>query len=238
MGPVGCLWVLIAPRIGLPFRLVLRPSLADDSFPTLRIRRLSDHRLGHERKQFRFSHCPSRRRAARHLHRTLPAGPPSHVLRRRSHAALHASGARLLVGAPRFPPCHPFDRPPPPQRRKNALPRPPRLFRLLPPHALPPPPPPLVTSLGWAPPPVISEQVDFFFPLRSCEAVGLRREKSLFLFRRSSRRPAAPFPSPAPSSPPPWTGFSSTPMSSSPVSAFGRSSPAADASRGEVERWL
>src|SRR6266446_1231544 len=29
-----------------------------------------------------------------------------------------------------------------------------------------------------------TEQADFFFPLRSCEAVGLRREKSLFLFAR------------------------------------------------------
>jgi hypothetical protein len=29
-----------------------------------------------------------------------------------------------------------------------------------------------------------TERADFFFPLRSCEAVGLRKEKSLFLFRQ------------------------------------------------------
>jgi hypothetical protein len=29
-----------------------------------------------------------------------------------------------------------------------------------------------------------TERADFFLPLRSCEAVGLRREKSLFLFRQ------------------------------------------------------
>src|SRR6266478_2271456 len=34
------------------------------------------------------------------------------------------------------------------------------------------------------PPSFRAEQADFFFPLRSCEAVGLRREKSLFLFAR------------------------------------------------------
>src|SRR6266849_1285289 len=147
MGPVGCLWVLADPRLGLPFRLVSRSALAGDSFPSLGIRRLADHPLGHEREQFRLSHRPSRRRAASHLHGTLSAGPPSHVLRRRSHAALHAARARLLVGAPELPRRYPLDRPPPPQRRKNALPRPPRLFRLLPPHPLPPPPPPLVTSL-------------------------------------------------------------------------------------------
>src|SRR6266567_4739350 len=104
-----------------------------------------DHRLGHEGKQFRLSHRPSRRRAESHLHRTLSPRPPSHVLRRCSHAALHAARAWLLVGAAGLPPRHPFDRPPPPQRGKNALPRPPRLFRLLPPHPLPPPPPPLVS---------------------------------------------------------------------------------------------
>jgi hypothetical protein len=38
-----------------------------------------------------------------------------------------------------------------------------------------------------------TEQADFFFPLRSCEAVGLRREKSLFLFRLvPQNRPARP----------------------------------------------
>src|SRR5216683_66564 len=148
MRPAGFLWVPTDPRIGLPFRLVSRPALADDSFPVLRIRRLPDHALGHEREQFRLSHRPSRRRAESHLHWTLSPRPPSHVLRRCSHAALHSSCAWLLVGAPRLPPRHPFDRPPPPQRRKNALPRPPRLFRLLPPHPLPPPPPPLVTSPG------------------------------------------------------------------------------------------
>src|SRR5260370_1395037 len=73
--------------------------------------------------------------------------PPPQSFWRRSHAARHASGARLLVGAPGLRPRHPFDCPPPPQRRKIALPRPPRLFRLLPPHALPPPPPPLVVFL-------------------------------------------------------------------------------------------
>src|SRR6266705_4392246 len=146
MGPVGCLWVLTDPRPGLPFRLVSRPALADDSFPSLGIHRLADHPLGHEGKQFRLSHRPSRRRAASHLHGTLSARPPSHVLRRRSHAALHAARARLLVGAPGLLRRYPLDRPPPPQRGKNASPRPPRLFRLLPPHPLPPPPPPLVTS--------------------------------------------------------------------------------------------
>src|SRR6266849_8291689 len=151
MGTVGCLWVFTDPRIGFPFRLVSRPALVDDSFPTLRLRRLADHPLGHEREQFRLSHRPSRRRAESHFHWTLSAGPPSHVLRRRSHAALHASGARLLVGAAGLPPRHPFDRAPPPPRRKNALPRPPRLLRLLPPHALPPPPPPLVTSRAGTP---------------------------------------------------------------------------------------
>src|SRR6266571_6994501 len=146
MGPVACLWVLSNSRIGLPFRLVSRPALANHSFPTLRLRRLFDHPLGYEGKQFRLSHRAGRRRAEGHLHGTLSARPPSHVLRRCSHAALHAARAWLLVGAAGLPPCHPFDRPPPPQRRKNALPRPPRLFRLLPPHPLPPPPPPLVIS--------------------------------------------------------------------------------------------
>src|SRR5258707_8044215 len=146
MGPVGFLRVLIDPRIGLPFRLVSRPALADDSFPILRARRLSHHALGDEREQFRLPHRSSRRRAESHFHGTLPARPPSHVLRRRSHAALHAPCAWLLVGAAGLPPRHPSDRPPPPQRRKNALPRPPRLFQLLPPHPLPPPPPPLVNS--------------------------------------------------------------------------------------------
>src|SRR6266581_3063185 len=84
MGPVGCLWVLTDPRPGLPFRLVSRSALADDSFPSLGIHRLADHPLGHEGKQFRLSHRPSRRRAASHLHGTLSARPPSHVLRRRS----------------------------------------------------------------------------------------------------------------------------------------------------------
>src|SRR6266700_1519388 len=148
MGPVGCLWVVADSWIGLPFRLVSRPALADDSLPSLRLRRLSDHPLGHEGKQFRLSHRPSRRRAESHRHGTLSAGPPSHVLRRRSHAALHSSCAWLLVGTSGLPLRHPFNRPPPPPRGKNALPRPPRLFRLLPSHPLPPPPPPLVTSLA------------------------------------------------------------------------------------------
>src|SRR5436309_2153290 len=110
MGPVGCLWVLTDPRPGLPFRLVSRPALADDSFPNLGIRRLADHPLGHEGKQFRLSYHPSRRRAESHLHRTLSARPPSHVLRRRSHAAFHAARAWLLVGAAWLPPRHSFDR--------------------------------------------------------------------------------------------------------------------------------
>src|SRR5260370_15016024 len=146
MGPVDCLWVLSDSWIGLSFRLVARPALADDSFPTLRLRRLSDHPLGHEREQFRLSHCPSRRRAARHLHGTLSPRPPSHVLRRRSHVALRALCARLLVGAAGLLRCYPLDRPPPPQPRKTPLPRPPRLFPLLPPHPRPPPPIPLVIS--------------------------------------------------------------------------------------------
>src|SRR6266849_2239594 len=150
MGPVGCLWVLSDSWIGLPLRLVSRPPLADDSFPSLRIRRLSDYALGDEREQFRLSHRPSRRRAESHLHGTLSARPPSHVLRRCSHAALHAFCAWLLVGASRLPRCHPFDRPPPPPRRKDALPRPPGLFRLLPPYPVPPSPSALVTSLGGA----------------------------------------------------------------------------------------
>src|SRR6267154_813329 len=146
LGPVGCLRVSSDSRIGLPFRLVPRPALADDSFPTVRLRWLSHLLLGHERNQFRLAYRPNRRRAARYFHRPVSPRPPSHVLRCRAYAALHASGAWLLVGAPGLPPRHPADRPPPPQRRKNALPRPPRLFRLLPPHALPPPPPPLVVS--------------------------------------------------------------------------------------------
>src|SRR5260370_19646711 len=56
MGPVGCLCVLINPRIGLPFLLVSRPALADDSLPSLRLRWLSDHPLGHEREYVRLSH--------------------------------------------------------------------------------------------------------------------------------------------------------------------------------------
>src|SRR6266849_11066902 len=148
MGPVGCLWVLSDSWIGLPLRLVSRPPLADDSFPSLRIRRLSDYALGDEREQVRLSHRPSRRRAESHLHGTLSARPPSHVLRRCSHATLHPSCAWLLVGAAGFPPGHPLDCVPPPQRRKNAVPRPPRLFRLLPPHPLPPPTSYLVISLG------------------------------------------------------------------------------------------
>src|SRR6266481_1292383 len=146
MGPVGFLRVLIDPWIGLPFRLVSRPALADDSVQTLRTRRLSDHPLGHEGEQFRLPHRSSRRRAESHFHGTLPARPPSHVLRRCSHAALHAPCAWLLVGAAGLPPRHPSDRPPPPQRRKNASPRPPRLFRILPSHPLPPPPPTVVVS--------------------------------------------------------------------------------------------
>src|SRR6266850_1067086 len=144
---MGCLRVLSDPRIGLPVSLVSRPALADDSIPTHRLRRLSDHPLGDERKQFRLSHRRDRRRPESHLHGTLSAGPPSHVLRRSSHAAVHLPGARFLVVPSGFPLGHPFDRPPPPQRRKNAMPRPPRLFRLLPPHPLPPLPPPLVASL-------------------------------------------------------------------------------------------
>src|SRR6266478_917619 len=146
LGTSGCFCVRGDSRIGLPFRLVSRPAVADDSFPTRRFRRLSDHPLGHEREQLCLSHCPSRRRPESYLHGTLPVRPPSHVLRRCSHAALYALCPGLLVGPP-FPRRYPFDRPPPSQRRKNALPRPPRLFRLLPPHPLPPAPPSLVTPI-------------------------------------------------------------------------------------------
>src|SRR5712692_7720338 len=113
MGPVGCLWVLSDSWIGLPLRVVSRPPLADDSFPSLRIRRLSDYALGDEREQFRLSHRPSRRRAESHLHGTLSARPPSHVLRWSSHAVLHSPCAWLLVGAAGLPPRHPVDRAPP-----------------------------------------------------------------------------------------------------------------------------
>src|SRR6266481_596149 len=206
MGPVGFLRVLIDPWIGLPFRLVSRPALADDSFPTLRIRRVSHHAPGDEREQFRLPHRSSRRRAESHFHGTLPARPPSHVLRRSSHAALHAPCAWLLVGAAGLPPRHPSDRPPPPQRRKNALPRPPRLFRLLLPHPLPPPPPPLVISLGEAlpratrhrgplpcatpnAPPLPSfraEQAEFYFPLTLVRGRPTQREISPLLSPPSS----------------------------------------------------
>src|SRR5260370_18184754 len=131
MGPVGFLCIVGDSRIGLSLRLVARPALVDDSFPTLRLRWLSDHPLGHEGEQFRFPHRPNRRRAARHLHRPLSPRAPSHVLRRRSHPALHALGAGLLVGAAGLPPRYPFDCRPPPQRRKNTLSPPTRHFLLL-----------------------------------------------------------------------------------------------------------
>src|SRR5260370_13413018 len=104
MGPVGFLRVLIDPRIELPFRLVSRPALADDSFPILRARRLSHHALGDEREQFRLPHRSSRRRAESHFHGTLPARPPSPVLRRTFHPALLPPSASLLAGAAALPP--------------------------------------------------------------------------------------------------------------------------------------
>src|SRR5260370_7503664 len=146
MGPVGLRCIVGDSGIGVSLGLGARRALVDDCFPYLCLRWLSDPPLGHEGEQFRFPHHPNRRRAARHLHRPLSPRAPSHVLRRRSHAALHALGAGLLVCAAGLPPRYPFDCPPPPQRRTNALSRPTRLFRLLPPHPLPPPPPPLVVS--------------------------------------------------------------------------------------------
>jgi hypothetical protein len=38
------------------------------------------------------------------------------------------------------------------------------------------------TSIPTLQPSFQTEQADFFFPFRSCERVGLRREKSLFTF--------------------------------------------------------
>src|SRR2546427_12417615 len=35
-----------------------------------------------------------------------------------------------------------------------------------------------------------TERADFFFPVRSCELVGSRREKSLFLIRRPDGQPS------------------------------------------------
>src|SRR6516225_5347153 len=88
LGPINCLCVLAYPRLGLPLRLVLRPPLADHSFPSPCIRRLSHHALGHEREQLCFSHRPSRGGAQSDLHRTLSPRPASDVLRRSSYAAL------------------------------------------------------------------------------------------------------------------------------------------------------
>src|SRR5579864_540708 len=148
LGPVDYLRVDPHPRLGSSLRLVSRPALAHDSFRSPRLRRLSLHLLGDEGEQLRLPHHSGRGGPESHFRRTLSPRPPSHVLRRGSHAGFHAARARLLVGAAGFSPRHPVHRPPPPPRRKNAPPRPPRLFRILPPHPLPPRSPPLVVSVS------------------------------------------------------------------------------------------
>src|SRR5213080_3512953 len=107
-GTMDCLCVIGDSGIRLPFRLVARSTVANDSFPTLRLHRLSHHPLGHEREQFRLTHRTNRRGAASHLHRTVRARPPSHVFWRCSHVVLPDSGAWLLVGAAGLSPRHPF----------------------------------------------------------------------------------------------------------------------------------
>src|SRR5262249_26180385 len=105
LGPVGGFWVLTHPWLGPPLRVVTRPALANDSLPSPLLLRLSDHPLGHERKQLCLPHRPGRGRAPSDLHRTLSLRPASHVLRRDSHVRLHAAGAGLLVGPAGFSSC-------------------------------------------------------------------------------------------------------------------------------------